>query len=206
MRKSFIISFFAIILILSNACALKTNSKTQCKELSDSLNKLFYPVAIYPYKIDYNAVLNLADKCIQCDSMVYEFYNIKLQALIRMEDYAEALKFQDIIMKQFKTSNYNAYFQKAVIYRYLSDTVNYDKYWKQATEKLNSDTQKYPDSIPVLTDYLFYFGLENDSLAYFSVLDSLLNKHPDNQALEGFKMMNYSEIYQSIKDLYLIEK
>ncbi len=182
--------------------AVKENDKTKnanCIEIRDSAYGYFLSNSKNP-SLDLNIALGLYDEAIQCDSSYYLAYYNKFSLLVLMDSLEGALLELDEIINVFNVKTYQIYKDKSTLYKRMSKIDSAKYYSKKAYDLLISNVRKYPDSIPILQDWILYTVTKEGKKKGIDLADSLVNVHPTSENLKlmhemilEFDSLNYYE-------------
>ena len=195
--------FFALILFGFAACNSSVSDNKHLETKCDSIHILLDQVVLQVKPgIDsaiFEQIFEIANQGIQCDSQIYDYYFYKVQALASMNHYQEALETMEFMYRKFNINNYHSFFQRSILYNQLEDSIKAKDLFVQGYNKLLLEVNEYPDSIQILVDYVLYSATYFDNSSGIYLLDSLIEKHPNNQLLLSMKDMDLDVVFKHSK-------
>lgn len=195
--------FFTLILFSFAACNSSVSEnitlETNCDSIHILLDQVVSQVKPGIDSAIFEQIFEIANQGIQCDSQKYNYYFYKVQALASLNHYQEALETMEFMYGKFNIDNYQSFFQKSILYNQLEDSIMAKDLFVEGYNKLLIEVNEFPDSIQILVDYVLYSATYFDNSSGIYLLDSLIEKHPNNQLLLSMKDMDLDEVFKHSK-------
>ncbi len=179
--KVIVISIILIALFLEN-CTAKSKLNNHCKALNDSAVQILTDVNQGKKKIMMlDSAIKLLDLAIQCDSNYFIALSNKAHILSFMNKYYETIKVINRLL--VLTNNDPGIIQyKGVIYEKMNQLDSARSQYDFAEKTYIKTLQKYPDSLPILGNYLFLIVIKDgkdSALRKYNELDAKFSNNPN---------------------------